>query len=166
MSLLQLALEQLNPGQTPLVVFDLDGTLADITHRLHFIENEGQEDYASFYKACVDDKPVDAVIQILVHMQAAGFKILIATCRSDEVEDETREWIEKHIGKGNDLTYQLLMRPKEDDTTPDDVMKRQWVFDGKINHDTVLCVFEDRDKVVKMWRELGIPCFQVAPGDF
>jgi hypothetical protein len=29
-----------------------------------------------------------------------------------------------------------------------------------------MCTFDDRDKVVKMWRDNGIICFQVAPGDF
>ena len=39
------------------------------------------------------------------------------------------------------------------------------IFPGKqINR--ILCVFDDRTKVVNMWRENGLSCFQVAPGDF
>jgi hypothetical protein len=30
----------------------------------------------------------------------------------------------------------------------------------------LMCVFDDRDKVVKMWRDEGVACFQVAPGEF
>jgi hypothetical protein len=29
-----------------------------------------------------------------------------------------------------------------------------------------MCVYEDRQSVVEMWRNAGLPCFQVAPGDF
>jgi len=30
----------------------------------------------------------------------------------------------------------------------------------------VIGVIDDRDKVVTMWRRLGLVCFQVAQGDF
>jgi hypothetical protein len=34
--------------------------------------------------------------------------------------------------------------------------------DGK----TIMCAFDDRDKVVKMWRDNNISCFQVGYGNF
>jgi phosphoglycolate phosphatase-like HAD superfamily hydrolase len=43
------------------VIFDLDGTLCDISHRLHFIEN-GNKDWDGFYAACPDDVPKPAMI--------------------------------------------------------------------------------------------------------
>ena len=53
-----------------------------------------------------------------------------------------------------------------DDRTLDHDLKRSWVENGTIPKDRVLVVFEDRASVVKMWRKLGLTCFQVAPGDF
>ena len=38
--------------------------------------------------------------------------------------------------------------------------------DGTIPRERVLCAYDDRDKVVAAWRAAGVPCFQVAPGDF
>ena len=35
-----------------------------------------------------------------------------------------------------------------------------------VDIDDVFLVVDDRDKVVKMWRDLGLNTFQVAPGDF
>jgi hypothetical protein len=45
-----------------IVAIDFDGTLADITHRLHFIQGE-HKDWPAFYRACVDDTPIMPMIQ-------------------------------------------------------------------------------------------------------
>jgi len=58
------------------------------------------------------------------------------------------------------------MRPA-DDFTPDEVLKRQWYEDlPRIDKERLVAVFDDRQKVVDMWRAIGVPCFQVARGDF
>jgi hypothetical protein len=46
------------------------------------------------------------------------------------------------------------------------VLKKQWLDELILQGHEILCVFDDRDKVVKMWRENGISCFQVAEGSF
>ena len=62
------------------------------------------------------------------------------------------------------------MRPtsKEFMFVPDNELKRKWFDDliGEDDKDQVLCVFDDRQKVVDMWRELGLTCMQVDKGDF
>ena len=40
----------------PLYIFDLDGTLALIKHRRHFVEGT-TKDWRAFFAACVDDVP-------------------------------------------------------------------------------------------------------------
>ena len=39
------------------------------------------------------------------------------------------------------------------------------IFAG-VHINDVFLVVDDRDKVVKMWRDLGLNTFQVAPGNF
>ena len=53
------------------------------------------------------------------------------------------------------------------DFTPDEVLKRKW-YEELGSHDKarLVAVFDDRDKVVAMWRSIGVACFQVAPGKF
>jgi hypothetical protein len=46
---------------------------------------------------------------------------------------------------------------------PNEELKRQWIQEYKL--EDIICVFDDRTKVVNMWRDLGLTCFQVAPGD-
>ena len=55
----------------------------------------------------------------------------------------------------------LLMRPHKNHRKDSD-LKTDWLkARGKPD-----LVFDDRNQVVEMWRDVGVPCFQVAPGDF
>ena len=61
------------------------------------------------------------------------------------------------------------MRP-HNNFTPDDILKQELMLKAQkelnFEKDDVLCIFEDRSKVVKMWRDLGYTCFQVRDGDY
>ena len=50
----------------------------------------------------------------------------------------------------------------------DDKLKQIWLDDlfPKKDKDKIVCIFDDRSKVVDMWRDNGLTCMQVAPGDF
>ena len=74
-------------------------------------------------------------------------------------------WLFKHVLAQEAIAFAPLMR-RAGDFTPDDVLKRTWLNDGTIDKARVLCAYDDRAKVVQMWRSEGIPCFQVAPGEF
>jgi hypothetical protein len=66
------------------------------------------------------------------------------------------------VGLGNCF---LFLRD-DDDFRTDDVFKKD-ILDELIAQDLKPdLVFDDRNGVVNMWRENGIPCFQVAEGDF
>lgn len=150
------------------IVFDLDGTLCDLTHRLHYIQNplgkdggmngKWEKDWDSFYKACVDDEPKWAIIEILKSLGKKNH-IEIWSGRSDVVRKETEEWLHKHfIRKGID--YSNLRMRKDGNYTPDDKLKESWLrFLAK--QDWPQLVFDDRQRVVNMWRRNGITCAQV-----
>lgn len=92
-----------------------------------------------------------------------SYKILIFSGRSDEVRSQTEGWLRQH-GLHQGLEYDdLRMRPAGD-CRPDEELKRSWL--AEMDKSEILCVFDDRDKVVQMWRSEGIVCFQVAPGNF
>ena len=56
---------------------------------------------------------------------------------------------------------------KAGDFTPDEDLKRGWLAEMEPPELARLtAVFDDRDKVVAMWRAAGVPCFQVAPVAF
>jgi hypothetical protein len=129
-----------------IILCDLDGTLADASHRLHHINKTKP------CKACNGRKWVETTGPV---------QLWIVTGRSDEVADETIAWLNDHVGHID----RLIMR-KAGDHTPDHQLKKSWLQDGTIPKERVFCVFEDRSSVVKMWRSEGLVCYQVADGDF
>lgn len=137
-----------------LYVFDLDGTLADITHRLHLIKQK-PPDWPSFYRSCVSDTPKAWVIDLLNMCRKQG-DILILSGRSDEVEGYTRDWlIENHIW------YDYLVMRKAGDYTPDHVLKAEMMDSFLTDKDfEVQFIVDDRQRVVDMWRSKGFKVLQ------
>lgn len=147
----------------PLYIFDLDGTLALIEHRRHFVERpREQQDWKSFYAACVDDQPNIPVIRTLEALSEDCAEIWVFSGRSDEVRAETEAWLDRNVFS----TINLTMRPAGD-FTPDNVLKLGWLNSMlPCDRRRLVAVFEDRSRLVKMWRSQGVPCFQVAEGEF
>lgn len=167
----------------PLYIFDLDGTLALIDHRRPLIERPSCEfcgwtkdcdhhrdgsrskfkpDWPAFYGACTQDLPNLPVCTTFQLLQSTGADVWIWSGRSDEVEPQTRDWLRSHELHPRELR----MRPAGD-YTADDTLKRAWYESLRGTDRTRLVgIFDDRAKVVNMWRSIGVPCFQVAPGEF
>lgn len=154
----------------PLYIFDLDGTLANMEHRVRFIRQE-PKDWRGFFAACVDDEPIPAALATLHALRKGGAEVWIWTGRSDEVREQTLAWLHKHsvyhaFWNPMRAPEALLMR-KAGDHQPDVALKRGWLADLEPpERDRLTAVFEDRASVVQMWRDAGVPCFQVAPGEF
>lgn len=146
------------------VIFDLDGTLCDISHRLHHIKGE-KKDYDAFHAACVDDVPkpeIAKVLAALASQEGEGWdgkkwEVEIWSGRSDIVRKETERWLLINVALLTSY-IKLKMRP-HGDHTPDHKLKRKWLHEATVKPDLV---FEDRQRVVDMWREEGITCCQVA----
>lgn len=152
---------------TPMYIFDLDGTLALIEHRRHFVEGKVQR-WDKFYAACVDDTPNPAVVTMFNLLLASGATVLIFSGRGSEVRTQTLEWLVKHTDLDMPTANRIVLMRPEKDYTPDDKLKREW-YEQVLNDDDrkrLVAIFDDRDKVVKMWRGMGLTCFQVAPGAF
>lgn len=136
------------------VVFDLDGTLANIGHRVHHVRG-GKRNWDAFFAGCVDDLPVPHVIATFKAHIAAGHKVRVWSARSDVVRSQTEEWL---AGAGINPAYLQHMRA-EGDSTPDATLKRFWLSQEYEKPDLI---YDDRQHVVDMWRDEGIPCFQVT----
>jgi phosphoglycolate phosphatase-like HAD superfamily hydrolase len=151
-------------GLMKTVIFDLDGTLAIIDkRRAKAALPNGKMNWTEFFapENIQLDEPNLPVIESFKAMQAAGFTVGIFSGRDDISRQETMDWLDKH---GIDPMF-LRMR-KHGSFVPDDKLKKIWLDELVENGNEIMCTFDDRDKVVKMWRENGVACFQVAPGDF
>ena len=148
-----------------IIIFDLDGTIALIDERRKLsLRNNSKIDWDTFFnpKNIQLDQPNIPVIETLNSLKEKGFKIFILSGRLDTTKESTLKWL-----KENSVHFdQLKMR----ENTPkgkyvsDVELKQKWL--NEIGKENVLCVFDDRTKLVEMWRKNGLTCFQVADGDF
>ena len=145
-------------------IFDIDGTIADCSHRLHFITGE-HKDWGAFYDACFDDAPINDVIKILNIIEwRAPAKVIFLTGRPEQSRLNTSNWIANYIGI--ETGKENLFMRHDGDHRPDYIVKHE-IYEQEIkDKHNVIGVFEDRDSCVKMWRELGLTCFQVADGRY
>lgn len=145
----------------PLYIFDLDGTLSDLSHRVHHVQSS-RKDWDAFYQACGEDQPIEAVIALAKSLGQQGYELWIFTGRSDQTMALTESWLERH-----GIKIDRLQMRREGDHTHDDVLKESWLQAmSASDRARLMGVFEDRARVVQMWRKNGVQCFHVAEGDF
>lgn len=153
----------------PLYIFDLDGTLALIEHRLKYVQRKvDEQDWDSFYAECISDAPNRPVIETLNALRTSGNDIWVVSGRSDSVRVQTIEWLIKYTElQTNELTDQtLIMRPHKNHTKDTELKSQFYSQMQPCDKDRLVAVFEDRNRIVKMWRDFGVACFQVAVGLF
>lgn len=150
----------------PLYIFDLDGTLALCEHRQHLVRQK-HPDWNAFFDACVDDTPNLPVVYTM-HKLSLMADVEIWSGRSARVRPQTERWLRDHSVVINLETNVTRLRMRDEgDFKPDELLKYEWLM-SLSDHDRrrLVAVFDDRDKVVQMWRENGVSCFQVANGGF
>lgn len=144
-----------------IIIFDLDGTLANNDHRKHLVEGKIQ-DWDAFFDCCDKDIVIPHSALIYRALICLQFKVFILSGRSCKVRDKTVTWLKENLLFGYE---KLWMRP-ENNCIPDEQLKQNWLNQLLIDGYNILAVFDDRNKVVDMWRKNNIPCFQVNYGDF
>ena len=152
--------ERVRLGKPPIIeayVFDLDGTLADPSHRLHYIQRR-PKDWRSFYASVSQDAPIEHMCRLAVALSHRP--IVFVSGRSDECREATEAWLDLHLFRRT-----LYMR-KEGDHREDSIVKMELLAAMRADGLEPIMVFDDRTRVVNAWREAGVPCAQVAPGDF
>lgn len=153
------------------IVFDLDGTLSNDEHQAHYLTG-GKKDWDAYFDACAGDTPHTHIITLLKALANDGHHIEIWTGRSERVRDKTIAWLAKQgiivDTPSRPALYDVaaLRMRSEGDFQPDFRLKYLWLVAAQARDEAPYIVFEDRDQVVAMWREYGIPCCQVAPGKF
>lgn len=148
------------------VIFDIDGTLADCTHRRHLVdlrempaEFMGKKNWPEFKKRAALDPVHEPVRKLLLQLQPLNH-IVLCTGRDESQRDHTASWL-----KNNQIPYSAMFMRAELDYRVDAIVKRELLDRIREIYDPWLVV-DDRDSVVAMWREAGLTCLQCAPGDF
>jgi predicted kinase len=145
-----------DPTKPKALICDLDGTLA-----IH----KGRSPYD--VGKCLTDA-VNEPVALILKKFSEDHKILYVSGREDTFMDLTMEWLRKFKCPGYEkegLASPLMMRQAKD--TRNDAIVKLEIFDARIrDFYNVSFVLDDRDRVVKMWRDLGLSCLQVNYGNF
>jgi FMN phosphatase YigB (HAD superfamily) len=141
-------------------IFDIDGTLANGSHRKHWV-NSKPKNWNAWYASAHLDTPYWDIIDFMNVARSKGLRVVISTGRSEEYREDTMRWF-RNYGIHCERMY---MRPTGD-YRDDSVVKKEMLDQMRVDGYNPLLVFDDRDRVVKMWRENGIRCLQVQEGNF
>lgn len=132
-----------------MTVFDIDGVLADVRHRLHFLQKR-PKDWGGFFGAAVDD-PVLPTGKEAALAAAESSTIIYVTGRPAWCRRDTQRWLlENGLPAG-----ELMMRPNRD-RRPAMFYKAEVLTRLSREHD-IVAVVDDDDRVVARLREMGLP---------
>lgn len=146
--------------KTKAVYSDLDGTLCNCEHRRHYVETGN---WASFFAGMCDDTIISHTETALRALHAAGYAIVIGTARPDEANyrQMTLEWLDRH-----NIPYSAVYMRDGGDYRKDSIVKVE-ILERMLNDGwDIQFAFDDRDQVVRAFRDYGLPVFQVNDGDF
>lgn len=151
-------------------LMDLDGTLSDPEHRKHFIQDKKRKNWNAFYSACDEDPPLPT-LRIFEHLYNSWDDVYLVSGRINSVRDKTLDWILRHTkinpARRGHLDSILYMRATEDPYTPDQIVKKAFLdtilakYTAADEEAKVMGVFDDRNKVTRMWKENGLFVFNV-----
>jgi hypothetical protein len=160
---------------TNLILFDIDGTIALGTKREHLLKPgpDGKINWDAYFLQCHTDEPIYRMQVLIASLSAsANITLLFASGRPERIRFKTAAWLWDNYevdvsGPYPDYPRRLYMR-KDGDHRPDYIVKSEILDMIIVDYKTTpLMVFDDRDSVVKMWRERGIACMHVTDkGDF
>lgn len=145
------------------IIFDIDGTLADVEHRRHFLPNNGcAPDWKAFFDAMVDDPVMPDVVRLQSILWQYGPRpMVLCSGRPDNYRAHTEKWL-----ADNGIHYDRLMMRRAGDHRSDVIVKREMLQELREEGFEPCFAVDDRQSVVDMWRDEGVTCLQCAPGDF
>ena len=133
------------------IIVDVDGTLS------HINNCRNPYDASSAFEDTLDD----AVSSIVAMAYQNGYKVMVLTGREEKYREVTISWLEN-----NGVPFDELYTRADGDYRKDAVVKEELYEKHIKNRFNVKFVLDDRNQVCDMWREIGLKCLQVQPGDF
>lgn len=143
------------------ILFDIDGTLADIEHRRGYLDQD-KPDWKSFNAEMGGDTPNAPVVALYKSLwMSDAYELILVTGRNERSRSLTEKWL-----TWNEIPFdQILMRP-DNDSRADHIIKEEILNRLLAMNKVIEFVVDDRQQVVDMWRRNGITCLQCDVGDF
>ena len=143
-----------DPDLNPVIVVDLDGTVAMKSDRSPY-------DYSRVYEDSVVEDVMEVVQSVVNRPEKVDLVFLSG--RNESCREQTTKWIDDKLNLS--VPYDLHMRPSTEPNDPDFYVKDR-LFEKHLSHRRVYCILDDRRQVVQSWRTKGVTCLDVAGNKF
>jgi len=146
-----------------IIVFDIDGTLANIEHRRHWVSPKGLGQPKNWYafNAAMKYDTVNENIRWLLQTLQKDNMIIICSGRGNQDRGVTEQWL-----RDNNITWQALYMRPEKDYRQDSIVKVELLEQIRKDYGEPYMWFDDRNQVVDAIRAAGVRVCQVAEGNF
>jgi hypothetical protein len=138
------------------IICDIDWTVANLGHRLHFIQWE-KKDHEWFYANVWLDTPIQPVIDV-INSLSKSHTIIFVSWRRNQTYRDTKSWLHKY-----GVQYDYLLMRWSWDRRPDTEVK-EWIYNRCLKDLNIVWVFDDRPSVCEKRRELGLFVFNCQQG--
>lgn len=165
------------------VIVDVDGTLADTSHREHFVQKRWQtntacpahfpgpepsgkcvncgegylkKDWKSFFANVHLDQPIRPIFKLAKILSEHYYIIVVSGRPIDPCGKPTEDWLNRHA----DFPILHLFMRASDDKGPD-YQTKQEILD-LLPKDRIAYVLDDRPSVLRMWRNNGLTTLAVG----
>ena len=143
------------------IIFDIDGTLADLNGREQFLHN-GQKDWDSFNAHMSEDLPNLPIVELYRALyETHRYEIILVSGRQEQFRQITETWLSFHK-----IPFDTLLMRGNTDFRHDLEVKQDILKSLQAQGKEILLTVEDRQSVVDMWRANGITCLQCTKGDY
>ena len=143
------------------VIFDIDGTLADIEHRRGFLDGN-RPDWRRFNAAMGEDAPNLPIVNLYRVLWASGvYDLQIVTGRNEAFRKVTETWL-----TWNEIPFNRVLMRADKDQRPDNIIKGEIFAQLLAEGRDIAFAVDDRQQVVDMWRANGVACLQCDVGNF
>jgi len=143
------------PGEKKIILSDIDGTLANCSHREHFLTDGPKKNWDGFFGNMDKDAIRENTLQLLT-LTYADHPIVLVTGRPSNYREITEKWL-----KDNNVPYRRLLMRAAGDFRPDNIVKEEILL-NHFNKDEIEMVIDDRRKVLDMWRRNNLPTINVG----
>ena len=138
------------------VIFDIDGTIADISRILPLWDTDKE----LFFSRLGEAEPIEKMIRLFKMFWEPCYSPSIYTARPERTRSITDQWLTE-----NGIYYDVLMMPKNEDNRHDKNIKLSMLKQYGFKPENTI-IFEDRTCVVQHLRQHGYTVCQVADGNY
>lgn len=152
------------------IICDIDGTVADLSHRKHFIEQK-PKDWNSFYDCVSDDEPRNEIIDQVIRLrEQEDATVIFVSGRPERTRQDTLDWLNRSCYNSEDWlldvdnVYKTILLMRQDHDKREDTIVKAEIYDRFLKQMNIIAVFDDRPSVIRMWRSLGLNVIDVGDG--